>query len=79
MILEGWVPDRFTFPSLFKSCGDLREEEQLHCRSTKFGFALDSYIENTLMNMYANCGCFVSAQKVFDKMTDKSGFLGNHD
>ncbi|CAN6564228.1 unnamed protein product [Malus baccata var. baccata] len=72
MILQGWVPDRFTFPSLFKSCGDLREGKQLHCHSTKFGFASDSYIQNTLMNMYANCGCLVSARKVFDKMTEKS-------
>ncbi|KAB2618714.1 pentatricopeptide repeat-containing protein [Pyrus ussuriensis x Pyrus communis] len=72
MILEGWVPDRSTFPSLFKSCGDLHEGKQLHCHSTKFGFASDSYIQNTLMNMYVNCGCFVSAQKVFDKMTEKS-------
>ncbi|KAM1061773.1 hypothetical protein FF1_026202 [Malus domestica] len=72
MILQGWVPDSFTFPSLFKSCGDLREGKQLHCHSTKFGFASDSYIQNTLMNMYANCGCLVSARKVFDKMTEKS-------
>ncbi|XP_009371401.2 pentatricopeptide repeat-containing protein At1g08070, chloroplastic-like [Pyrus x bretschneideri] len=72
MILQGWVPDRFTFPSLFKSCGDLHEGKQLHCHSTKFGFASDSYIQNTLMNMYANCGCLVSARKVFDKMTEKS-------
>ncbi|KAM2407276.1 hypothetical protein ACFX1X_026484 [Malus domestica] len=72
MILQGWVPDSFTFPSLFKSCGDLREGKQLHCHSTKFGFASDSYIQNTMMNMYANCGCLVSARKVFDKMTEKS-------
>ncbi|PON46842.1 Pentatricopeptide repeat [Trema orientale] len=30
MISNGFEPDRFTFPSLFKSCGDLREGKQLH-------------------------------------------------
>ncbi|KAK9269114.1 hypothetical protein L1049_000883 [Liquidambar formosana] len=72
MIVQGLLPDRFTFPSLFKSCGDLWEGKQLHCHSTKLGFAPDSYIQNTLMNMYSNCGCLVSAQKVFDKMGNKS-------
>ncbi|CAL9027948.1 unnamed protein product [Prunus brigantina] len=72
MIIQGWVPDRFTFPSLFKSCGDLWEGKQLHCQSTKLGFVSDSYIQNTLMNMYSNCGCLISARKVFDKMLEKS-------
>ena len=72
MITQGLVvPDRFTFPSLFKSCVDLREGKQLHCHSTKLGFASDTYIQNTLMNMYSHCGCLVSAHKVFDKMVDK--------
>lgn len=72
MLARGLLPDRFTFPSLFKSCGDLGEGKQLHCHSTKFGFASDSYIQNTKMNMYSNCGCLISARKVFDKMVDKS-------
>ncbi|KAF8406992.1 hypothetical protein HHK36_006113 [Tetracentron sinense] len=72
MIEEGLTPDRFTFPSLFKSCGDLNEGKQLHCHSTKFGVASDSYIQNTLMNMYSNCGSLVSAGRVFDKMLERS-------
>ena len=72
MLAQGLVPDRFTFPSLFKSCVDLREGKQLHCHSTKLGFASDTYIQNTLMNMYSHCGCLVSAQKVFDTMVDKT-------
>ncbi|CBI28140.3 unnamed protein product, partial [Vitis vinifera] len=72
MMLQGLDPDRFTFPSLFKSCGVLCEGKQLHCHSTKLGFASDAYIQNTLMNMYSNCGCLVSARKVFDKMVNKS-------
>ncbi|KAF3438175.1 hypothetical protein FNV43_RR20932 [Rhamnella rubrinervis] len=72
MLVRGLVPDRFTFPSLFKSCGDLHEGKQFHCHSIKFGFSSDSYIQNTMMNMYSNCGCLIWARKVFDKMVDKS-------
>ncbi|XP_010249955.1 PREDICTED: pentatricopeptide repeat-containing protein At2g29760, chloroplastic-like [Nelumbo nucifera] len=72
MIEEGLLPDNFTFPSLFKSCGDLNEGKQLHCYSTKFGFASDSYIQNTLMHMYSNCRDLDSAQQVFDKMSERS-------
>ncbi|KAI3975061.1 hypothetical protein MKX01_005172, partial [Papaver californicum] len=72
MIENGLVPDNFTFPSLFKSCGDLNEGKQLHCHSIKFGFSSDSYVQNTLMNMYSKCGSLVCAQRIFDKMSDKS-------
>ncbi|KAJ8750438.1 hypothetical protein K2173_015577 [Erythroxylum novogranatense] len=72
MIVQDLLPDRFTFPSLFKSCGDLLEGKQLHCHSTKLGFVSDVYIQNTLMNMYSNCGCLLSAKNVFHKMVEKS-------
>ncbi|KAJ0089905.1 hypothetical protein Patl1_13158 [Pistacia atlantica] len=62
----------FTFPSLFKSCVDLSEGRQLHCHSTKFGFASDSYVQNTLMTLYSSCGCLVSTERLFYKMDDKS-------
>ncbi|KAK9149736.1 hypothetical protein Scep_008493 [Stephania cephalantha] len=68
VIEEGLVPDNFTFPSLFKSCGDLDLGKLIHCHSTKFGYSSDSYVQNTLMNMYSNCGCLVSARQVFDEM-----------
>ncbi|PON56952.1 Pentatricopeptide repeat [Parasponia andersonii] len=51
IISDGFEPDRFTFPSLFKSSGDLREGKQRHCQSTKLGLASDSYIQNTLLEL----------------------------
>ncbi|KAK9101891.1 hypothetical protein Sjap_019145 [Stephania japonica] len=71
VIEEGLVPDNFTFPSLFKSCGDLKMGTMIHCHATKFGYSSDSYVNNTLMNMYSNCGCLVSARQVFDVMSDR--------
>ncbi|KAK6941594.1 Pentatricopeptide repeat [Dillenia turbinata] len=72
MITHDLFPDRFTFPSLFKSCGSLDEGRMLHCHCTKFGFSCDCYVQNTLMKMYASCGCLISARKVFDKMENKN-------
>ncbi|XP_058074608.1 pentatricopeptide repeat-containing protein At1g08070, chloroplastic-like [Magnolia sinica] len=72
IIEGGLVPDNFTFPSLFKSCGGSDEGKQLHCHAVKFGFAADSYVQNTLMNMYANCGCLSHARLVFNKMTERN-------
>lgn len=70
--VDGLLPDRFTFPSLFKVTEDLSLGKQLHCHSMKFGFASDAYVQNTLMYMYSICGCLVSAQKVFDKMLNRN-------
>lgn len=77
MLVDGLLPDRFTFPSLFKATEDLSLGKQLHCHSMKFGFASDAYVQNTLMYMYSICGCLISAQKVFDKMLNRNmWFLG---
>ncbi|WCJ29711.1 Pentatricopeptide repeat (PPR) superfamily protein [Euphorbia peplus] len=72
IIIQGLLPDRFTFPSLFKSCRVLSEGKILHCHSAKLGFTSDMYVQNSLMNMYSNCGCVVSAKTVFDNMVEKS-------
>lgn len=72
MIVQGLIPDRFTFPSLFKSCANLSVRKQLHSQAIKFGLASDPYIQNTLITMYSSCWCSVSAERVFFKMNDKS-------
>ncbi|EXB76266.1 hypothetical protein L484_025622 [Morus notabilis] len=72
MIFNGFEADRFTFPSLFKYCEDLHEGKQLYNHSIKLGFASNSYVQNTLMNMYSNCGCLVSARKKFKKIAERT-------
>nr|XP_010914963.1 pentatricopeptide repeat-containing protein At2g29760, chloroplastic [Elaeis guineensis] len=72
LIRTNLPPDKFTFPSLFKSCRDLNEGKQLHCHAVKFGFGSDAYVQNTLVNMYSACGCLSSACQVFDKMETKT-------
>ncbi|WOL09011.1 pentatricopeptide repeat-containing protein [Canna indica] len=72
LIQRGLVPDRFTLPSLFKCCRFLNEGKQLHSQAVKFGFSSDTYVQNTLMNMYSACGCLSSACQVFDRMGEKT-------
>lgn len=71
-IERGLRPDRFSLPSLFKSCRFLNEGKQLHSHALKLGFSSDVYVQNTLMNMYSVCGCLSSACQVFDKMREKT-------
>ncbi|KAJ6816788.1 putative pentatricopeptide repeat-containing protein [Iris pallida] len=72
LLRAGRAPDRFTFPSLFKSCRNADEGAQLHSHVAKLGLASDAYIQNTLMNMYSQCGSLVSCRKVFDKMEGRT-------
>ncbi|GAY50532.1 pentatricopeptide repeat-containing protein [Citrus sinensis] len=71
MIVQGLIPDRFMFPSLFKSCADIYVEKQLHSQAIKFGLASDSFLHNTLINMYSSCWCLDQpdeAIKIFYRM-----------
>lgn len=72
MIDSGLFPDNYTFPSLFKCCRDLDHGEQLHCHVVKLGFGSDSYVQNTLINMYSDCGSLSSAIRAFDRMVGRN-------
>ncbi|KAF8405127.1 hypothetical protein HHK36_010025 [Tetracentron sinense] len=69
------LPDKFTFPSVLKSCAQLlaiEEGEQIHCFLLKTPFASDLFVENSLIHMYARCGKIESACKVFEEMSDRN-------
>ncbi|KAF5195551.1 Pentatricopeptide repeat-containing protein [Thalictrum thalictroides] len=66
-----FVPDNYTFPSLFKSCGldmAFNEGYQLHDQVIKLGFCFDLFTSTTLVDMYVKFGNMVLARKVFDEM-----------
>ncbi|CAA6666332.1 unnamed protein product [Spirodela intermedia] len=48
------------------------EGEQLHCHVVKLGFGYDSYVQNTLINMYSDCGSLSSAIRAFDRMVGRN-------
>ncbi|KAK6917983.1 Pentatricopeptide repeat [Dillenia turbinata] len=66
-------PQRLTYPSVFRAyahLGRAHDGSQLHGRVVKLGLQFDSYIRNTLIFMYANCGFLVEAQKLFDRSVE---------
>lgn len=72
MLCDDYVePDKYTFTFSLKACSILRsilEGAQVHGCSVKFGVVDDVFVCNTLIHMYANCGCFEVARRVLDKM-----------
>nr|GEW16995.1 hypothetical protein [Tanacetum cinerariifolium] len=61
-------PDKRTYPSVFKAYAEMglvRNGGELHGRVVKLGLQNDGYVCNSIVYMYASCGCFGEAFKVF--------------
>ncbi|XVE74097.1 hypothetical protein DITRI_Ditri11bG0171900 [Diplodiscus trichospermus] len=72
---EGFVPNKFTFLTLTKSCAlnmAIWEGLQIHNHVIKNGFCLDLYVSTALLDMYAKLGIMGSARKVFEEMPVRS-------
>ncbi|XP_042516845.1 pentatricopeptide repeat-containing protein At5g39350 [Macadamia integrifolia] len=82
-------PDNFTFPFVLKACAEmslLNMGMSIHCRALATGFDSDTYVQNSLLAMYMNCGKTEMARLVFDRMQEQtvvswntmiSGYLRN--
>ncbi|XP_022945046.1 pentatricopeptide repeat-containing protein At4g38010 isoform X1 [Cucurbita moschata] len=71
MARDGFVPDLFTFPVLFKACSNFsgsREGRQVHGVVVKLGILSDLFVQNSLVCCYGACEDFSCAGKVFDEM-----------
>lgn len=69
------MPDEYTFPFVLRACAylfALSEGKQAHAQLVKLGFDSDVYISNSLIHLYASCGCLDLAEKVFEKMRERS-------
>ncbi|KAM0933497.1 putative tetratricopeptide-like helical domain superfamily, DYW domain-containing protein [Dioscorea sansibarensis] len=56
---ESVQPNRYTFPSVLKSCarsGGLEEGKQIHGLVAKIGLEIDDFVLSNLVRMYAMCG-----------------------
>lgn len=68
-------PDNFTYPFVVKACGDLsllNVGVVLHGRTLMAGFDLDTFVQNSLLAMYMNCGEKEAARWIFDTMGERS-------
>ncbi|KAK9290892.1 hypothetical protein L1049_009071 [Liquidambar formosana] len=71
MLVKGFVPDNYTIPFALKACAQLQLlglGEAIHGHSVKTGMALDVYVNNTLMRVYAVCGIIRAVRRLFDGM-----------
>ncbi|XP_057964152.1 pentatricopeptide repeat-containing protein At3g24000, mitochondrial isoform X2 [Malania oleifera] len=68
-------PDRTLYNKLLKKCtllGKLKEGRLVHAHLLNSAFfSNDIVIQNTVLNMYAKCGCLDDARNLFDQMPSK--------
>eukprot|EP01018_Ginkgo_biloba_P031529 Gb_16954 [translate_table: standard] len=67
----GIKPDQVNLVSALSACCSLRALEQgkqVHSYIIRTKFGLDVIVGNSLLDMYAKCGCMQDARKVFEKM-----------
>ncbi|GAV73941.1 PPR domain-containing protein/PPR_2 domain-containing protein [Cephalotus follicularis] len=71
----GVLHDRFTFPTVNRAVlllkTDVVSGELIHCVAVKFGFGLDLYFGNTMIEVYSKSGFVEYAYKVFGEMLNR--------
>ncbi|KAJ7547233.1 hypothetical protein O6H91_08G076100 [Diphasiastrum complanatum] len=71
---EGVKPNKITFLSILKACSSISALDQgrlIHAQLTKSGYDKELFVSNTLLHMYAKCGCLGKAWKVFYNMSER--------
>lgn len=70
----GWKPDHYTYPFVFKACGELhsfRRGASVHAAVCVNGFESNVFVCNAVVAMYGRCGASREARKVFDEMLER--------
>ncbi|XP_031474841.1 pentatricopeptide repeat-containing protein At2g13600-like [Nymphaea colorata] len=74
MVSHGFRPNPFTFASVLKACGKIRDPsagKSVHGLIVVSGCVPDVVLMNSILAMYGNCGCFDEAQNVFNRMLER--------
>ncbi|KAE9615793.1 putative tetratricopeptide-like helical domain, DYW domain-containing protein [Lupinus albus] len=67
----GWKPDHYTFPFVFKACGEilaLSYGVSIHADVFRTGFESNVFVCNAVVAMYGRFGAIADARKVFDDL-----------
>ncbi|KAL6900737.1 hypothetical protein ACP4OV_005413 [Aristida adscensionis] len=78
MVSCGIGVDGFSFSISVDACGELallKQGMQLHAQVVAGGFEADVVVRNSLVNMYAKCGCVDSAELVFEAVPSHDSVL----
>lgn len=68
---EGVSPNAVTYICSLKACGTVGaivKGQEVHAEIVEEGYERDSFVGNTIMDMYLKCGDLVDAQGVFDEL-----------
>ncbi|KAL5996157.1 Pentatricopeptide repeat-containing protein [Asimina triloba] len=71
MRMHAVPPDLRTFPFLlqsFSSPSHFPSGKQIHAHILRSGFAVDAFVQTSLINMYSDCGSLDSSHQVFDEI-----------
>ncbi|CDP12017.1 unnamed protein product [Coffea canephora] len=80
MTIAGFQHDEFTYTSILSACSSLENVEmgcQLHSALIKRKYALNLFVGNALVDMYAKCGALKDARKQFELMTTRDNVSWN--
>ena len=75
MRMAGIYPDHIVLASILSSCAELTVVEfgqQLHANFVKSGLQSSISVDNSLLTMYAKCGCIEDASRVFGSMQSQA-------
>ncbi|XP_062230784.1 pentatricopeptide repeat-containing protein At2g13600-like [Phragmites australis] len=78
MVSCGVGMDGFSFSIIVDTCGELallKQGMQVHARVVDSGFEADIIVRNSLVDMYAKCGCVDSAELVFKAVPSHDAVL----
>lgn len=65
------IPDKYTFPSLVKSCSSalaLRDGQAVHGLIVRYGTDSDVFVGSSLIDLYGKCNQIEYARRIFDEM-----------
>ncbi|RWW45341.1 hypothetical protein BHE74_00048833 [Ensete ventricosum] len=74
MRVRGTPPDACTLASVLKACGALEDVytgTATHGSAVKCGLDSTGFVSNALVSMYAKCGRFGSARRLFERMDEE--------
>eukprot|EP00250_Pteridium_aquilinum_P018089 c23934_g1_i1 orf=1030-3666(+) len=71
---DGVHPSKFTFVSLLKASAHRKSIDrgrEMHMEVVNEEFESNVFVGNSLIDMYAKCGCLIDAQEVFDTLSGR--------
>ncbi|KAL4185928.1 hypothetical protein AMTRI_Chr10g8230 [Amborella trichopoda] len=84
---EAIEPTHYTFGNVLGACANLSDLEhgrQIHTHVVKLGFHFESgphdsdiFVGNSLVDMYAKCGCIIDAFRAFEMMKERDRISWN--